>query len=265
LCKECSFHWSLSARAETLDSDAGRPDGRRAPDRERAELPGADARVMKLLIADDHWLIRESLKQVIRRLDKAHQLLEASDFEEALAILSQHDDIDLVLADLVMPGFDAFGGLQELRTRFPNVPVAVVSVFEDRAHVLRAVEQGVIAYVPKSSTPAEIERAFERILDGEVYFPRRLLETSSANAPASANPGASYPDIGLLTNREREVIDLLGKGLSVQKIASELDVAAHTVRVHLSSLMRKLGLPDRAATIHFAIHHASTADSQSPR
>ncbi|WP_246725146.1 response regulator transcription factor [Beijerinckia sp. L45] len=224
----------------------------------------AGIELVKLLIADDHWLIRDSLKQVIRRLDKNHQLLEASDFEEALAILSTHDDIDLVLADLIMPGFDAFDGLQELRTRFPNVPVAVVSVFEDRAHVLRAVEQGVIGYIPKSSSPAEIERAFERILDGEVYFPRRLLEAAPL-ANAATTPNASYPDVGLLTNREREVIDLLGKGLSVQKIASELDVAAHTVRVHLSSLMRKLGLPDRAATIHFAINHAVAVDARSTR
>ncbi len=221
---------------------------------------------MKLLIADDHWLIRASLKQVIRRLDRAHQLLEASDFEEALEILARHDDIDLLLADLVMPGFDAFEGLQQLRTKFPNVPIAVVSVFEDRAHVLRAVELGVIAYVPKSSTPAEIERAFERILDGEVYFPRRLLDTSAVTSAASPTaPGANYPDIATLTNRERDVIELLGKGLSVQKIAAELDVAAHTVRVHLGSLMRKLGLPDRAATIHFAIHLAGTADAQSLR
>ena len=221
---------------------------------------------MKLLIADDHWLIRDSLKQVIRRLDKAHQLLEASDFEEALDILARHDDIDLLLADLVMPGFDAFEGLQRLRTKFPNVPIAVVSVFEDRAHLLRAVELGVIAYVPKSSTPAEIERAFERILGGEVYFPRRLLDTSASTsaAPPTA-PSANYPDIATLTNRERDVIELLGKGLSVQKIAAELDVAAHTVRVHLGSLMRKLGLPDRAATIHFAIHLAGTVDAQSLR
>jgi DNA-binding NarL/FixJ family response regulator len=216
---------------------------------------------MKVLIADDHWVVRESLKQVLRRLDKVHQAYEASNFEEAIEILRKNSDLDLMLADLIMPGFDEFHGLKRLRAEFPLIPVVVVSVHEDREHVLRAVEQGVIGYIPKSASGPEIERAFERVLAGEVYFPRRLIEQSSSeesgNRPMIARPAADEPLLSL-TNREREVVALLGRGYSVQRIATELDLSSHTVRVHLGNLMRKLGLPDRSATIHYAINLANS-------
>lgn len=223
---------------------------------------------MKILIADDHWVVRESLKQVIRRLKKVHQIYEAATFAEAMDILRQNDDMDLLLADLIMPGFDEFAGLQRLRAEFPHIPIVVVSVHEDREHVLRAVEHGVIGYIPKSASGPEIEKAFERILAGEVYFPRRLIEqTPGPGADRGKPPPAAYAPtedkLALLTDREREVIDLLGKGFSVQRIAGELNLSSHTVRVHLGNLMRKLGLPDRSAAIHYAVNLASAGKSRS--
>jgi DNA-binding NarL/FixJ family response regulator len=210
---------------------------------------------MKVLIADDHWIVRESLKQVIRRLNQVHMAYEASTFGEALELLRQHADLDLILADLVMPGFDKFDGLRQIRSKFPHVPIVVVSVHEDREHVLRAVEHGVIGYIPKSASGPEIERAFERILAGEVYFPRRLLEQPSAvrapEAPASYAELADEPPS--LTKREKEIVELLGRGLSVQRIADSLGLSSHTVRIHITNLMKKLGLPDRSATIHYAV------------
>ena len=222
---------------------------------------------MKLLIADDHWVVRESLKQVIRRLNKVHQAFEASTFEEAMHILRAEVDMDLMLADLIMPGFDEFHGLKRIRAEFPQVPIVVVSVHEDREHVLRAVEHGVIGYIPKSASGPEIERAFERVLAGEVYFPRRLIEQSS-EAPSTRTAPTQRPpeqdDLSSLTNREREVVALLGRGYSVQRIASDLDLSDHTVRVHIGNLMRKLGLPDRSATIHYAVNVANAGKVRLP-
>lgn len=212
---------------------------------------------MKVLIADDHWMVRESLKQVIRRLHKALDVYEAANVDEALALLRRHADIDLMLVDLVMPGLDEFEGLQKLRSEFPEIPVVIVSVHEDVEHVLRAVEHGVIGYIPKSSSGPEIERSFERVLAGEVSFPRYILETAlggRSHEPANSDrASASDRSISKLTNREREVLGLLGKGYSVSLIAENLDVSSHTVRVHLSNIMKKLGMRDRSATIHFAV------------
>ncbi|MGE0149000.1 MAG: response regulator [Parvibaculaceae bacterium] len=218
---------------------------------------------MKILIADDHWVVRESLKQVIRRLKGSHVTLEAGTFHEAMDILRRNPDMDLVLVDLIMPGFSEFDGLKRLRREFPNAPVVVVSVHEDPAYVMRALESGVIGYVPKSASGPEVERAFELILAGDVYFPRRLIEKQGLgeSRPLRAAPQADDRAGDVLTRREQEIVELLGQGLSVQRIAEQLDLRAHTVRVHLGNLMKKLGLPDRSAAIHYAVNRANTTRS----
>ena len=155
---------------------------------------------MKVLIADDHWVVRESLKQVMRQLHQTLEIYEAETFGEAASILAQHDDVDLMLVDLVMPGFDEFSGLRRLRTDFPDVPVVVVSVHEDVDHVLRALEHGVIGYIPKSSGGPEIERALERVLEGEVSFPRRIIEQSAVAAAARLKAPPTAP-----ADRERAI------------------------------------------------------------
>ncbi|MGA0533840.1 response regulator [Hansschlegelia sp. KR7-227] len=214
---------------------------------------------MKILIADDHWVVRESLKQVMRRLEQTLETYEAETFGEAASILAQHDDVDLMLVDLVMPGFDAFNGLRKLRAEFPDVPVVVVSVHEDVDHVLRSLEQGVIGYIPKSSGGEEIERALERVLAGEVSFPRRIIERSTAAPPpprAEAPPTApAERDLDVLTGRERDVLSLLGRGYSVKRIAQELELSTQTIRVHLGNVMRKLNIRDRSEAVHYAIRH----------
>lgn len=214
---------------------------------------------MKVLIADDHWVVRESLKQVIQRLQKQLVVFEAATFDEAITALRAHPDMDLLLVDLIMPGFDEFTGLHRLRTEFPEVPIVVVSVHEDVEHVIKSVEQGVIGYIPKSASGAEIERAFERVLAGEVSFPRRIIKQSSNGAPRATPEAAGEPSVDLLTNREREVLSLLGKGYSVKRIAGDLSLTSHTVRVHLGNMMKKLGLEDRSATIHYAVNVVNEA------
>jgi DNA-binding NarL/FixJ family response regulator len=214
---------------------------------------------MKILIADDHWVVRESLKQVLRRLNKVQHILEAASFDEAQSLMRVNADIDLMLADLVMPGFQELDGLQQLRFEFPEVPVVVVSIHEDREHVMRAIAAGVIGYIPKSSSGEEIEKAFERVLSGEVYFPRRLLAQPDeivrfAPSPKSAR---SMELLVKLTEREREVLDQIGKGFSIQKVAGEMGISGHTVRVHLGNLMKKLGITERSEVIHFAISLAN--------
>ncbi|MDQ0390916.1 response regulator [Labrys monachus] len=237
---------------------------------------------MKILIADDHWVVRQSLKQVMRRLRQKLETYEAATFDEAAALLVEHPDIDLMLIDLVMPGFDAFDGLHKLRTKFPEVPVVVVSVHEDVDHVLRSVEQGVIGYVPKSAGGPEIERALERVLAGEVSFPRRIIERSagastpkaapepvpaaSTSTPAAAAAKSAAADelrdeLDLLTPRERDVLSLLGRGYSVKRIAEEFELSSQTVRVHLGNAMRKLNIRDRAAAMHYAIGRFSAGES----
>lgn len=209
---------------------------------------------MKVIIADDHWVVRQSLKQVMRRLQRTLETYEAETFGELTALLAEHPDTSLILLDLVMPGFEELGGLHTLRSKFPDVPVVVVSVHEDVDHVIRSVEQGVIGYIPKSAAGSEVERALERVLAGEVSFPRRIIERSSA-PPERPKEASGERDLRTLTERERDVLALLGGGSSVKSIAEELGLSSQTVRIHLGNAMKKLNLSDRTSAVHYAVTH----------
>ncbi len=220
---------------------------------------------MKILIADDHWVVRQSLKQVVSLKEKKLEVLEAGTFDAAYACLQLHDDVDLILVDLMMPGFEDFAGLQRLRAAFPSVPVVVVSVHDDIEHVTASVQHGVVGYIPKSSDGPEMERAFERILAGEVYFPRHILERSAQTSPRSAAIASHSPrqtDPGNLTAREQEIFVMLGEGSSIKAIAEKLNITDHTIRVHINRIMKKFDFLERSKLIHFAVSHANQSSSR---
>lgn len=210
------------------------------------------ASAMTILIADDHWVVRESLKQVARGIDAGVDIKEAASLEEAIAILERSGPISLILIDLVMPGMKDFEGLELLRRRFPSIPVAVISIHEDPDYVRQAIQNGVIGYIPKSANAEEIRRALTRIFDGEVYFPRDLLTRSWPGAAESATNDENDPNAPRLSEREDEVMKLLGGGHAVSEIAELLGITAQTARVHLGNAMRKLGLRNRESAILYA-------------
>lgn len=213
---------------------------------------------MKILIADDHWIVREALKHVMRQVSRKFEPLEASDFAEAQAILEVESDVGLMLIDLIMPGFNEFEGLEKLRSLYPEIPVVVISVHEDVDYVLRSIAHGVVGYVPKSAAPEEIVQALTRVLSGEVSFPRTIIQNSHGQTAATRDPMPAAMDESLdnlkdLSKRERDVLESLGQGLSITSIATKLKISPQTVRVHLGNAMKKLRLNDRSEAIHFAI------------
>jgi DNA-binding NarL/FixJ family response regulator len=210
------------------------------------------ATAMTILIADDHWVVRESLKQVARSIDASVDIKEAATLEEACTVLERNPSIGLILIDLVMPGVKDFEGLELLRRRFPTIPVAVISIHEDPDYVRQAIQNGVIGYIPKSANAEEIRRALTRIFDGEVYFPRDLLTRSWVGAAEHMQDEPSEPEGPRLSDREDEVMKLLGGGHAVAEIAEALGITAQTARVHLGNAMRKLGLRSREAAILYA-------------
>ena len=217
-----------------------------------ASLPQSTP-ALTMLIADDHWVVRESLKQVARGIDPNVTIKEADSLEQAISVLERHPLVGLVLVDLVMPGMNEFEGLELLRRRFPTIPVAVISIHEDPNYVRQAIQNGVIGYIPKSASADEIHRAFTRIFGGEVYFPRDLLTRSwnvAADAPAEDGPPLDGPR---LSARENEILTLLGEGRGVAEIAEMRGITPQTVRVHLGNAMRKLGLKSREAAVLYAV------------
>jgi len=200
---------------------------------------------MKILVADDHWIVRETLKHAVQSIDGQLITLEAASFDEALTHLREHPDIDLMLTDLMMPGFTEFEGLRVLRARHPDVPVAVISVHEDRDHVMRAIDEGVVGYIPKSSSGEEVLRALQLLLDGNVAFPRLILQRRSTDrAPVKERVDGAVA-IGELTPREMDVFQLASSAYSNEEIAKRLNLSPNTVRVHLRNLSAKLTHAER--------------------
>ncbi|MFB2552530.1 response regulator transcription factor [Ensifer soli] len=216
---------------------------------------------MTILIADDHWVVRESLKQVARGLSERFVLEEAASFEEALKALERLPSIGLMLVDLIMPGFQEFEGLQLLRRRYPSIPVVVVSIHEDPNYVMEAIRHGVIGYIPKSANAEEIRRALTRVIAGEVAFPREIIARGTSEAarplpPPAAEPARRDARLSMLTAREMEIMLRLGRGAALFDIADELRISRQTVRVHLGNAMKKLNVQTREGAIHFATEHA---------
>jgi DNA-binding NarL/FixJ family response regulator len=219
---------------------------------------------MKILIADDHWVVRESLKQVTKKLNQGYDPIEASSFEEAMSILEKNRDIGLMLIDLIMPGFHEFDGLKLLRSRYPDIPVVVISVHEDPEHVLKAISHGVIGYIPKSFNAEEIIRSLTRVISGEVSFPRHILERSGTESNQHAiqsTEQSKIDSLGSLTSREHDVLYQISKGNPIAKVALKLSITPQTVRVHLGSAMKKLGIANREEAIHFAVKHSNYLES----
>ncbi|PZQ15993.1 MAG: DNA-binding response regulator [Ancylobacter novellus] len=214
---------------------------------------------MKVLIADDHWMIRASLKHAIARLNQSLETFDAASFEQAGDLLRSNPDIDLMFIDLVMPGNSEFEGLRSLRARYPDIPIAVISVYEDREHVVQAISEGVIAYIPKSAEGPELLRALTLVLNGGVYFPRDILQGGrlrGGGLPVAVEEDeASTP--GTLTTREDQVLKLVGMGRSNSDIATQLALSPNTVRVHLRNISLKLKLRERADLVAYCAGQAT--------
>ena len=194
---------------------------------------------MKVLIADDHWFIRDSLKHIVKKVRMTLEPVEAGSFDEATELLAAHPDVALMLIDLVMPSFSEFEGLRTLRRSYPDIPIAVISVHEERDYVMNAIAEGVVGYIPKSAGGAEILSALSLIINGGVYFPREILHSAPGGRPHRRLSKTQ------LTSREEEVLKLVAEGQSNAAIANTLKLSPHTVRVHIRNLMLKVHAKDR--------------------
>lgn len=159
--------------------------------------------------------------------------------EEALTRVG-HDDFDLVLLDINLPGMSGLDGLQQIRHQLPATPLVVMSASEDREKVLHAIELGAKGYIPKSSTSDIIITALQLVLSGGVYLPMAVLDTVNSSQAKTSNA-----DGQTLTPRQVEVLKLLARGHSNKAIGNQLALAENTVRVHVSAILRFLDVSNR--------------------
>lgn len=204
------------------------------------------AEVIRVLVADDHAVVREGLRTFLGLQEGIEVVGEAADGEAAVREAERLQP-DVVLMDLVMPRRDGAEAMRELRRRLPRSRVIVLTSFTDDERLLPAIQAGAAGYLLKDVEPSELARAVRAAHAGEA-----LLDPAVAArlVDALAQP-AGEPPAERLTPREREVLALISRGLSNKRIARELGVSEKTVKAHVGHVLAKLGVTDRTqAAVH---------------
>jgi DNA-binding NarL/FixJ family response regulator len=209
---------------------------------------------MKILAVDDHPLIRDALRQVLKVLDPDLHLISAASAHETLIEATANPDLNLVLLDLSLPDANGFEVLHQLREAHPGIPVVVLSATDDAATVMRALDDGAMGFIPKTSSNDVLLGALRLVLAGGVYLPTEVLRHSTATHPhPPAAPGApqlevTCRDLGL-TDRQAEVLALVVQGKPNKLICRNLNLAEGTVKIHISAILRALNVTNRTQAV----------------
>jgi DNA-binding NarL/FixJ family response regulator len=205
---------------------------------------------VKVLVIDDHALIRAGLKPVLEQLGdgEAVTVLDASSYARGIEIAAANPDLDLVLLDFNLPNVSGFAALVDMQERFPDVPVVIVSGEDDPALVRETFERGALGFIPKSSSSAVILSALRLVLSGGTYVPR---EAMAAAPPAPDETQRSARTLhGLdLTPRQAEVLELVLAGKSNKVICRELGLAEGTVKNHVAAVLKALNATNRVEAV----------------
>ena len=201
--------------------------------------------MVKLLVVEDHALVREGLVQTLRQLDDDVEVLAVADGDSASAALEQARPFDLILLDLGLPGIDGLSWLRAFRHRFPSLPVVILSAHDDAHTVGRAMKSGAASFVPKTYSSERLLAVLRRVLAGEVFRPEpSLAPTSSFLSQPAKKSRADPADFGL-TERQAEVLGLMVGGKTNRDIAALLGLSEGTVKIHLTAIFKVLGVSSR--------------------
>jgi len=203
---------------------------------------------MKTLLADDHPLMREGVRQVLSQLEPAVEIIDAHDYPSLFAQTALHPDLELALVDLNMPGFVGMQGISQYRSRFPDIPLVVLSASESAHDIRSALEAGALGYIPKSVPAAGMLAALRQILAGDLYVPDCLGNGDMGRHAHSPADFAALDNHGL-TVRQLDVARLLAQGCANKAIGGMLSMTENTVKVHMAAIFKALGVTNRTEAV----------------
>jgi DNA-binding NarL/FixJ family response regulator len=211
---------------------------------------------MKILVVDDHPLIREALRGVFHDLKSDVSLFEAADSQQAMQLVADNTDLGLILLDLNLPDRDGFSVLSELREQHPGIAVVVLSAAQDRHSVAKALDLGAVGFIPKTGQREVMMSALRLVFSGGIYIPPEILSRDDTRPPPVSATAtrlglqaqAAPVDLGL-TERQVDVLALMMQGKSNKAICRVLDLAEPTVKNHVTAIFRALKVTNRTEAV----------------
>lgn len=206
--------------------------------------------VIRVMLADDHTLVRAGIRALLDNLDGMQVVAEAREGRDALDLIKTHQP-DVVLLDIAMPGLNGLEVTARATREFPNTRVLILSVHANEEYVLQALRAGAAGYLLKDGSPAELELAIKAVVRGETYL--SPLVSKHVVAEYVRRVGGEAGPLELLTPRQREILQLVAEGRTTKEIAELLKISVKTVETHRAQLMERLDVHDVAGLVRFAI------------
>ena len=206
--------------------------------------------MIRLVIADDHAIVREGLKRIVGESPDLEVVAEAADGNEVIRIVRE-TDFDVLVTDLSMPGRSGMELIKLVKAEKPKLRVLVLSMHQESQYAVRAIKSGASGYLTKESAPAQLEQAIRKIAAGGAYITAEVAEQLALGAM----PGSEAAPHEALSDREFEVFRMLVAGTAVTDIAAKLNLSVKTVSTHKSNLMHKLGLSNQSELVKYALKH----------
>lgn len=204
---------------------------------------------VRVILADDHTLVRAGIRRIIESRSFCEVVGEAADGREAVDTL-RRVEADILVLDLTMEGGDGIEVLRVAKAERPHLKVIVLTMHAGREYVARAMQEGANGYLLKDSAVQDLAAAIDAVMHGRAYF-SPAIQLQMAEILKGSTP--VVPDLRVLTDREREVLILLARGLATKEIAAALDIGIRTVETHRANVMRKLGVRSVALLTQVAI------------
>ena len=204
-------------------------------------------RAMRILVIEDHALVRDGLRTSLRALAADVEVIGAETVDVALEVLKQQD-VDLITLDLMLPGIKGQSALPAMRRRFPTIPIVVLSALEDADTICAVMDAGAAGYVSKAAPVGELLDALRKVLDGEVFLApahQQMLDRTRAGLNAVGTMARRHG----LTAAQARVLEILADGGSNRQIAEVLGLSEGTVKIHVSAILKALGASSRAEAV----------------
>jgi two-component system invasion response regulator UvrY len=204
--------------------------------------------MIKILIADDHAIVREGLKQILSESPDLVVVAEASTGQEVLEKIGKND-LDLVVLDIAMPGRGGLDILKEIKSQRPRLSVLMLSMYPEEQYAVRVLKSGASGYLTKESAPAELVKAIRQISQGKKYISPSLAEKLAIDLEISPD----RPPHETLSDREYQVMCMIASGKTLREIADGLSLSIKTISTYRSRILEKMNMKTNAELTHYAI------------